>query len=431
MSNTTRNRIAEPTGQDQLMQQPKGQAANRTRLLIVIPLSLMLIYALITIFNRLGLAEAAISRERLIIATVERGKFVRDISATGQVVAAISPTLYSTATGTVTFKVKSGTQVDVGQVLAIIDSPETRNLLQQEEATFEALTTEFDREQIQSKIQQLQNSKTIDLTKIRLTAAKREMRRAEAAWKQKNISAIDYEKAQDDLENAELEFKHAQADALLDDERLEFEVRTKSLQVERQKLQVANLSREVDELSIRSPVNGIVGNLLIDQKSNVAANTAVLSVVDLTIFEVEIQIAESYADELGIGMETEIRIDGQLWNGQLVAISPEIINNQVTGRVSFIGDKPTSLRANQRASTRILLEERDDVLMLRRGQFVSETGGKIAYRIRDDIAYRSQLEIGSRSITHIEILSGAEQDEQFIISSLVSFKDSETVLITE
>jgi len=431
MHKKPRTRIADTSGQDTVMETTASAGSNRTKLLIGIPVVLMVIVLLMNMVNRWSKAEAVISRERLIIAPVERGKFVRDLSANGQVVAAISPTLYSTATGTVTFNVKSGARVDEGQILAVIDSPETRNLLKQEQATLQSLQIEYEREQIQTKIQQLQNSKIIDLAQISLTAADREMRRAEAAWKQKNISAIDYEKAQDELENAKLEFNHAKADANLNNESLDFEIRTRSLLVERQKLQVENLRREVDELSIRSPVNGIVGNLLIDQKTNVAENTAVLSVIDLTEFEIDIQVAESYADELVIGMATEIRIDGKLWDGQLVAISPEIISNQVTARVSFLDNKPLTLRANQRVSTRIIMEERDDVLMLRRGQFVSETGGRIAYKINDDIAYRSNLEIGARSISHIEILEGAKAGEQIIISSIASFNDSATVLITE
>ncbi len=413
------------------MDRPATAGASRKRLLIVGPLVILSIVWISFAFFRLSAAEASVSRERLIIGTVERGEFVRDVTATGRVVAAISPTLYSTAAGTVTFEVKSGTSVEKDQVLAVIDSPEIGNLLQQEESVLQHLKIDDGRELIQSKIKQLQNAKTIDLAKIRLAAADREKRRAESAWERKAINAIDFEKAHDELENAALEYEHAKADAGLSKESMSFEIRTRALAVERQQLRVDNLKREVDELSVRSPVDGVVGNLLVDQKATVAENQAVLSVVDLTVFEVEIRIAESFADDLTIGMITENRIDGKMWEGRLVAISPEIVNNQVICRVSFSGERPESLRANQRVSTRVVLERRDDVLMLKRGQFVSETGGRIAYKIRDGIAYRTALGIGARSISHIEILEGAAEGEQIIVSSIAAFKNSETVLITQ
>ena len=59
-------------------------------------------------------AGVSVDRSRLSIATVERGSFVRDIAADGQVVAAVSPTLYANASGTVTLKVHAGDTRDQG-----------------------------------------------------------------------------------------------------------------------------------------------------------------------------------------------------------------------------------------------------------------------------------------------------------------------------
>jgi HlyD family secretion protein len=68
------------------------------------------------------------------------------------------------------------------------------------------------------------------------------------------------EKAADDLHNAELAHAHAVQDMELDRERLNFELRTRELQVERQELLVQDLERQLEELTIRSPVTGIIGN---------------------------------------------------------------------------------------------------------------------------------------------------------------------------
>ena len=45
--------------------------------------------------------EHVVSRERLRIATVTEGPFVRDVSAQGTVVAAVSPTLFAVAPGNI------------------------------------------------------------------------------------------------------------------------------------------------------------------------------------------------------------------------------------------------------------------------------------------------------------------------------------------
>ena len=67
--------------------------------------------------------------ERVRIAEVTRGPFIRDVSAQGTVVAAVSPTLFAPATGTVHFLVQAGDVVKKGQVIAKVDSPELRNEL--------------------------------------------------------------------------------------------------------------------------------------------------------------------------------------------------------------------------------------------------------------------------------------------------------------
>ena len=46
-------------------------------------------------------ASSSVSASRLSFATVERGRFVRDIAAEGRVVAAVRPTLYANSPGMV------------------------------------------------------------------------------------------------------------------------------------------------------------------------------------------------------------------------------------------------------------------------------------------------------------------------------------------
>jgi HlyD family secretion protein len=67
-------------------------------------------------------SEHSVSATRLRIAEVGRGTLVRDASVNGRVVAAVSPTLYSTAPATVNLKVAAGDTVKKGQVLAVLES---------------------------------------------------------------------------------------------------------------------------------------------------------------------------------------------------------------------------------------------------------------------------------------------------------------------
>jgi HlyD family secretion protein len=263
---------------------------------------------------------------------------VRDVSIQGRVVAAVSPTLYATETGTITLHAEAGEQVVAGQVLATVDSPDLASALQQAESALEQRKMELERQRIESKQQALEKRKEADLADVALVAASREKRRADDAHERGVIPVIDYEKAQDELRNAELAYEHAVADASLFEERLAFELRASEFDVDRQEMVVRDLRRQVGELSIKSPVDGIVGDLLVDQKAAVAVDMPVMAVVDLSRFEIDAQVPESYADDLVAGMQAEILVAGRAFPARLVAVSPEIVGNQVASRIRFDGE---------------------------------------------------------------------------------------------
>ena len=156
-----------------------------------------------------------------------------------------------------------------------------------------------------------------------------------------------------------------------------------------------------------------------------------MAVVDLTAFEIEAQVPESYADDLGLGMDAEVLVGNMGYPATLVSVSPEIIQNQVTTRVRFSGGMPPGLRQNQRLTTRILMEEKNDVLTLQRGQFLDSGGNRIAYVLDDDnVAHRRSIEIGARSLAAVEIVKGLDEGETVVISSIDAFRSADRVLVT-
>jgi HlyD family secretion protein len=375
-------------------------------------------------------AEASVTADRIRTAIVARGDLVRDLSVQGRVVAAVSPTLYNPATGTVTLKVLPGDSVTLGQVLATVDSPEVRSEYMQELSTLDTLNAELAREKIQARKAQVTSKQTIDLARVKLTATEREMRRAEESFSTHSISEIDFERARDELATARVEYDHAVQDSQLEVESLEFETTTRQLAVERQQLVVDELDRRVDDLSIRSPVIGIVGNVAVNQKAVVNQNSPLITVVDLSAFEVEVRIPESYADDLGIGLAGDVQYNGESYRGELVSLSPEVVNNEVVGRIRFAGDSPPGLRQNQRVTVRVMMDELIDVLKLQRGAFTDSGGGRYAFVLTGDgLAVRREIRLGARSAAEVEIITGLQVGENVIISSIAEFENYDTIQV--
>ena len=407
-----------------------GANAKRRRLRIY--LSLAAAVALVGMFIWLGRSWSnsahVISRERLSTATVSRGHFVSDVAAEGTVVAAVNPTLFAIAPGTVTYSVHAGDTVTKGQVLATLDSPQLTNEYQRERATLESLDAALARQKLEIRAQNLTSQQQADLTKVSIEAAQREMKRAQWAWDLKAISERDYKRAQDDVTTAQLNFDHAKDTAALQKDSLVLDLRTRTLERERQALVVQNLAQRVGELNVRAPVEGMVANLAQPDKTEVAASTPLLTVVDLRALELEFHVAETYAGAIRPGMVAEITLGGRTQAGKVTAISPEVRQNEVTGRVKFDA-QPPGLRQNERASLRIILDERDNVLKFERGSSIDEATRDV-YVVRDDQAVRVPVQLGTASVTEIEALRGLRPGDEVVISDTRDFNDAAQLRIT-
>mgnify|MGYP001552472431 FL=1 len=194
-------KIADTSGQDVALAPPDP----RRKWLILGGLGIAA-FALIVLaapwVQRWSNATVSVPYDRVRTATVQRGDLVSDVSVQGRVVAAVSPTLYATAAGTITLQVDAGEQVIAGQILAQVTSPELTNLLQQAESSLSQRRLQLERQRIESRQQALERRKAADLAEVAVNAARLEQRRAEQAREKGVITEIDYEKAQDDLQNA-------------------------------------------------------------------------------------------------------------------------------------------------------------------------------------------------------------------------------------
>jgi HlyD family secretion protein len=397
---------------------------NKTKIAILVGVITLLIALTAKAFIFDAKASRSFDRSSVQVATVELGDLIRDVSANGRIVAANAPQIYSPEQGFVELKVNAGDSVQVGQIIAVVESPELANELQQQRSEMNRLEGELSRQELDSRSQALQLTKQLDIAQVDLEAAQRENRRAQASIQSNLISQIDFEKAVDDLARAKLTQKHAKEEVAIAKDRLQFELDSARSRLARQSLVVEELERKIAQLNIEASVNGVVGNLLVQTKALVAKNDALMTLVDLSAYEVELNVAESYANDIAIGMPVEIKVSGNTVMGTLSAISPEVENRQVKTRVRFNEESVEGIRQNQQVSSRILLDNKLQVVKVRRGSFM-QSGGFVAYKVDGDIATKIDISTGASSMREVEILSGLQPNDQIIISNYDEFNGIE------
>jgi HlyD family secretion protein len=418
--------IKDTSGQDTVL--AAAPTSKRKPVLIAAGGAIGLVAVVMLLSGWLG-SSRSVDAARLRIAEVTRGTLVRDASVNGRVVAAVSPTLYAPAAATVTLKIRAGDKVKKGDLLAVLDSPDLSNQLAREQSSLAQLEAQVARQRILAEKQRLLARRDADEAEVARLGAERILQRTEGGFKAGAIAEVDYLRAQDALKSAEIRARQAGQASSLEIKDVALETSTRVSELQRQRLVVADAQRRVDELHVRSPVDGVVGTLSVADRTVVAANTALMTVVDLSRLEVELEIPESYADDLGLGMTAEVSIGATRALGKLSALSPEVVRNQVLARVRFDGAQPPGLRQNQRLTARVLIEEKPNVVLLPRGSFVENEGGRAAYVMDGDVAVRRPIQLGGTSVSAVEILSGLQPGERVVIAGTDAFDDAERVSI--
>ena len=373
--------------------------------------------------------ERSFDRSRLRFAQVTRGTLVRDLAVSGRIVASSYPTLYSPAQGTVTLEVRAGDTVSRGRLLARIDSPELAGELAQQASHVEALEAALDGKRVTNQTKILANQQDVDLKRLKQETAQREMERSDTALADGLLNQIEYAKSKDALAIARLEYEHAVQNARLQQETLEHTLRNTEKQLERQRLILEEARRRVRELDVLSSVDGVVGSVSVNPEDTVTPNQQLMTVIDLSAFEIEIDIPENYADDISIGADAEITYEGRIYGGEVSSVSPEVTGSLVEGRIVFGGDLPQGLKQNQRVSTRIILSSKENVLKARRGPYLEAGGGRKIYLVKGDVATQQSITVGATSITEVEIVSGLEEGDTIVISDTSRFQDAKSDLL--
>ena len=446
--------IRDTSSQDTVIARPAGR-----RRLVIVAIALAVVGAAawsLPQARRLFGTGASVSVERLGLDDVSRGPFVRDVQAEGRVVAAFSPTLFAPQAGAVTLQVHAGDSVKKGQVLATLASPELTARLAQELATADTLQTDTLRAKVDAGEQRAALQGARENAAIDVKAAETDLARQQKAYDAGAAAGMQVDHARDALEKARIALSHAEAGLHTKDDSLKFDVQAREQAHARQVLLVDDLRRQVGELSVRSPVDGQVGQLFVAERASVAKDAQLLTVIDLSALEVEMQVAESFARDLAVGMGGEISGNGKVWKARVSAISPEVVANQVAARLRFDdvpqppgttpapqggrglaserpgasaahGTMPEQLRQNQRLSVRVLLDQRPDVLSVRAGTFIDESGGQYAYVVRDGVAVKTPVRLGVRSVDRVEILSGLKVGDRVVVSGADNFHAAPSV----
>ncbi|MEG0725993.1 MAG: HlyD family efflux transporter periplasmic adaptor subunit, partial [Mucinivorans sp.] len=208
-------------------------------------------------------------------------------------------------------------------------------------------------------------------------------------------------------------------------------------QVENMELNLASMQRNmalvrqrVDNLSVRSPIDGELGMLDIVLGQSVASGQKMGQINDLTSYKIEAMIDEHYIDRVREGLDGTFERGGETFALRVAKVFPEVRSGQFRTWLYLVGAKPDNMRAGQTYYINLELGQPTESIIIARGAFYQTTGGAWIYVMDgDNRAVRRQIKIGRQNPQFYEVIEGLKAGEKVIVSSYDTYGDNETLII--
>ena len=370
--------------------------------------------------------------ERISISTVWKGSFQEFIPVQGTVLPLKTIYLDAVDGGRVEkVFVEAGTLVNEGDaILKMTNTTLQLEVMNREAQLFEQMNnlrnTRLAMEQNRLKLQ-------ADLTEsdYKIQRQKREYDRNKELAEKEVISQQEYDEVKDEYEYflnlRELTLETQKQDSILRKIQLE----QLAAAVKRMEAHLEIVKENVDNLVIKAPISGQLTSLDAEIGQSKSPRERLGHIDVLEGFKVGVAIDEYYITRIDVGQIGEFNFSGKTYRLSVKKIYPEVRDGRFDLDMAFDGAEPEGIRRGQTFQIRLELGDLSEAILLARGGFYQETGGRWAYVLDETgtSALKRQIRLGRQNPHVFEVLEGLEPGEKVITSNYEGFGDMDELIL--
>ena len=381
---------------------------------------------------RLEPAVPTVDRNVLLLGTVERGTFAREVRGPGTLAPEEVVHLSAVAGGRVEqVHVRPGAQVAQGAVLLEMTNPDVElEHLQAQQQLTQARAGLLDLRrslgsQLASQEAAMENA-LAEYEEARRRAemdsalAERELIPANEAQRSREVAGA--RQAQLQAERRGLELLNGSLDEQLAIQEEQVQQLTRILESRR---------RRLEALRVTAPSGGVLQDLNLQVGQWVQSGTTLARVAHPDRLMAELRIPEVQARDVQIGQPAVIDTRSDQISGVVRRVDPNVQNAAVVVEVSLEGDLPPGARPDLNVDGVIEVERLEDVLHLGRpAQGQSHTTVAVFRMVpgRNE-AVRVPVRLGRSSVNRIEIVEGLEEGDVIILSDMSRWDEHDRVRV--
>jgi len=191
---------------------------------------------------------------------------------------------------------------------------------------------------------------------------------------------------------------------------------------------------EFEKAPVESPIDGVVGKVHVDIGTSVSPQVPVGLVVNMDVVEVEVNVVERDLPKIKEGQMAQVEVDAypnEIFEGMVERVTPVVDLVSRTASVEIeIPNKDYRLKPGMFARIKILIKEREDVLIITRDAIILEDSSNYVFVVKDgDKVQRQKIEIGLHEDNEFEVIKGLGEGEVVVTMGNARLKNGDTVKI--
>lgn len=368
----------------------------------------------------------------ILTGTARQGEFNDYIRVSGQVQPMTTVQLSPTEGGNVKrIVVEEGSHVNEGDIIVVLGNENLDMQILNSEAELAEKENILRNTMISMEQQKLSVRQEKLSLQIEVRRARRAYEQNKALYEEKLIAKEEYLKASEDYELAK-----DKLELVTDRERQDSLYRSVQIaqmheSLENMRLNMNMIRRRKENLSVKAPISGELGLLDVELGQSVAAGAKIGQINNLDSYKIEAQIDEHYIDRVAPGLEATFERQSEKYSSVIRKVYPEVRDGKFKADFRFEGQQPENIRTGQTYYLNLQLGQSAEAILIPRGSFYQNTGGKWVYVLNADgtKATKRSVRIGRQNPQYYEVLEGLAPGDKVIISSYDSFGDKDELLI--
>jgi HlyD family secretion protein len=402
---------------------PDLKAKKRRRQALTIGVGIVVLAAVTFLVMRLKPAAPTVDRSIVWTDTVKRGPMVVQVRGLGTLVPredAIRQIPAQTEATVVRIRTLPGTIVTPDTVLLELSDPTlSQGALDAELSLKEA---QADLNNIQVKVQSdLMAQKSAAATvNADYSQAQRQAKTDKALYSLGVISGLVYNASQGKADELTTRNNLEVQTVDINEKAIESQVAVQQAKVAQAQAIYALKKQQLDALSVRAGISGVLTDLPLAVGQHVAIGTMLAQVVQPNQLKAQLKIPETQVRDIQLGQPASIDTHNGLADGTVSRIDPAVQNGTVTVDVKLVGALPDGARKDLSVDGVIDLDRLSNVLYVGRPAFGNPNSTISLFRLDPDTkgAVRVPVKVGQASVNAIQVQQGLREGDTVILSDM-------------